>query len=412
MHRTSRGALLALWAATAAAAFGVGRFTAPALLPRASDDPAGSVRASLADGDALGPLARTTSVLLRLDPEHLPGVVAVYERMIPLLPQWELGLFFRGWARFDPAGALEHALAWPMRDMREERRVGARATIETWAQADPASARDAAEALVASHPRLRADVWSGLVTGWVHSERGLDGLGAFLDALRPLRQQDETAGIALRELVRAGGADAALGWADSILRDETQEPTFRRSVFGSAVRWSAGWDPGRTAAWVTQYAGSDFAEEGVALVAEHWGRADGAAAMGWLEAQPAGERRDSAVRTAFLEWSRADRPEARAWMASISPTAFHDPALEAWAERLVALEPVEALGWCERILDPARRQRCLESTARSWYTSDAVAAEAWLQESPLDEEARGKVRRPVRKQTPGARRPRGGGAAR
>ncbi len=407
MLRMSRGALLALGVATAAATFALGRFTAPAQAPRAPDDLAGGVRAALGEGDELERLGRTTSLLERLDPEDLPGVLAVYERMIPLLDAWELGPFFSAWARFDPAGALEHALAWPMWDLREERRSGVRAALEGWAQADPSGARRAAEELAAAHPRLRGDVWSSLATGWVRSDRGPEGLGAFLAELRPPRHRDEAAGVALRELVRAGGAEAALGWADAILRDETGEPNFQRSVFESAVRAAAGFDPERTGAWVMGHAGAAFAKEGPVILAEHWARGDGAAAMRWLGENPAGERRDQAVRTAFLEWSRADRPGAKAWLESVSPTAFHDPALEVWAEKLVAGEPAEALGWCERILDSARRQRCLESSASRWYARDALAAEAWLQQSALDEEARSKVRKTQRPQAAGRRRPRG-----
>ena len=129
--------------------------------------------------------------------------------------------------------------------------------------------------------------------------------------------------------------------------------------------------------------------------------------MAWLGEHPAGERRDRAVRRAFLEWSKADRAGAKAWLASISPTDFHGPAIEVWAGRLLAQEPVEAIGWCERILDTARQLRCLESAARSWYTRDAVAAETWLQQSPLDEETRSRVRRPAKKKTLGTGRARG-----
>ncbi len=412
MHRTSRGALLALGAATAAAAFALGRATAPAQAPPAPDDPAASMRAALGEGDARERLGRTASLLERLDAEDLPGVVAVYERMIPLLDSWELGPLFSAWARVDPAGALEHALAWPMRDMPLERQRAVRATIEGWAQADPSGARRAAEETADAHPRLRADVWSSLVTGWVRSDRGPEGLAAFLAELRPARHRDAAAGVALRELVRVGGADAALGWADAILRDGTQDASFQQSVFQSAVRAAAGFDPERTGSWMVQHVDARYAEEGLLILADPWGRRDGASAMGWLGQRPAGERRDQAVRTAFLAWSRADRPGAKAWLESVSPTGFHDPALEVWAEQLVAQEPAEALGWCERILDPARRQRCLESSAKSWYARDAPAAEAWLQQSPLDEEARSNVRKPARRQAPGPRRPRGAGRAR
>jgi hypothetical protein len=410
MLRTSKGALGALWAATAAAAFALGRITAPAQAPLAPDDLAGSIRAALGEGDALERLGRTASLLERLVPEELPGVLALYERMIPLLDAWELGPFFSAWARFDPAGALDHALAWPLREMSEERRTGVRATIESWAQADPVRARRAAEELAEAHPRLRRDAWIGLATGWARSDGGPGGLGAFLAELRPTRFRDEAADTALRELVRAGGAEAALGWADTILRDEAQDPTFQRSVFESAVRQAAGFDFERTGAWVMEHAEAAYAQEGLLIVAEHWGRGDGAAVMAWLGEHPAGEPRDRAVRKAFLEWSREDRPGAKTWLDTVSPTAFHDPALEVWAEQLVAGEPVEALGWCERILDPARRERCLESAARSWYARDALAAETWLQQSPLDEEVRSRVRRPPRQEAPGRRRPRGAGA--
>jgi len=410
MLHTSRGARVALVAATAAAAFALGRFTAPARARQAPDgDMAASIRAALGEGDALERLGRTTNLLEGLDAEKLPAVLAVYERMLPLLEPSELGTFFSAWARFDPAGALDHALAWPIRDMSDERRRGVRAALETWAQADPPSALHAAEEIAAAHPRLRGEVWSGLATGWARSDHGPKELDVFLAELRPARHRDEAADSALRALVRAGGADAALGWADTILGDPTRDPEFQRSVFESAVREAAGFDPARTSAWVTGHADAAYAEDGPLLVAEQWSRGDGSAAMAWLGGNPAGERRDQAVRRAFREWSRADRASAKAWLESVSPTLFHDPALEVWAEQLVAREPAEALGWCKRILDPARRQRCLESAAASWYAQDAVAAEAWLQQSAFDEEARSKVRRPRSQHAPSGRRPRGGG---
>jgi hypothetical protein len=141
--------------------------------------------------------------------------------------------------------------------------------------------------------------------------------------------------------------------------------------------------------------------------------------MAWLGEQPAGALRDQAVREAFGQWSRTDPLRARAWLDSEKPTALHDPALEIKAERQAAYEPERALGWCERIQESARQQSCLESTARSWYGRNAVEAEAWLQQSSLDEEARSRVRNvpglweeqrpdPQGQQRPGPRRPRAG----
>jgi hypothetical protein len=419
MHATSKGVIVALWIATAAAAFGIGRITSPPQEPPAPNDLAASIRSALGEGGVIERQGRISRLLERLDPDGLPEVAALYERMIPLLDSSELGAFFAAWARFDPAGALDHARSWPRREMKEQREVGVRAAIQVWAQLDPSAARLAAEKIAAVNPRLRDALWHGLVTGWAHSPQGQEGLGAFIADLPPLRHRDEAVENAVRELLRDGGADAALGWADPILRDEDYNPIFKRSVFGSAIDSTAQWDPERAAAWVMEHSEADYAEEGPSVVAKHWSRQDGAAAMAWLGEQPAGALRDQAVREAFGEWSRTDPRRAKAWLNSEKLTALHDPALEIKAERQAAFEPERALGWCERIQESSRQQSCLESTARSWYGRNAVEAEAWLQQSSLDEEARSRVRNapglweeqrpdPQGQQRPGPRRPRAG----
>ncbi len=397
MHATSRGVIVALWTATAAAAFGIGWITPPPHTsphePPAPNDLAASLRSALGEGDVIERQGRIASLLERLDPDGLPEVAALYERMIPMLDSSELGAFFAAWARFDPAGALDHARSWPRREMKAQREVGVRAAIQVWAQLDPSEARLAAVQIATDNPRLRGALWHGLVTGWVHSPQGQEGLGAFIADLPPLRNRDEAVGNAVRELLREGGADAALGWAEPILRDEGYNPIFKRSVFGSAIDSTAQWDPERAAAWVMEHSEADYAEDGPSVVAKHWSRQDGAAAMAWLGEQPAGALRDQAVREAFGQWSRTDPLRARAWLGSEERTALHDPALEIKAERMAAHEPERALSWCERIQEPARQQRCLESRAHTWYGRDAVAAETWLQQSSLDDEVRRRVRK-------------------
>jgi hypothetical protein len=175
-------------------------------------------------------------------------------------------------------------------------------------------------------------------------------------------------------------------------------------VFESSVRKAAASDPARTGAWVLEHAEAKHAANALVIVAKRWGRADGAAALEWLGAYPAGESRDKAIREAYLAWWTADWESAKAWMGSTSQSAFHDPALEVWVDQLLAWEPAKALAGCERILDVARRQRCLESGARKWYATDALAAEAWLQTSPLDEEVRSEVRKTAGKLGSSSRR--------
>ncbi len=396
MHARSRGVIVALWAATAAAAFGVGWITPPPHTspqePSAPDDLVASIRSALGEGDVIERQRRTASLLERLDPEDVLEVAALYERMIPVIDMSELGPFFAAWARFDVAGALNHALSWSPREMEREREVGIRAAIQVWAQRNPSAAQRAAVE-IAADPRLRDALWGGLVTGWVHSDRGPEGLGAFIADLPPLKTRRAVIKIAIQELLRKGGADAALGWAEPLLRDEGYDGVLKRSIFGPATDLAAQWDPERTAAWTAEHLEAGYAGEGLHNVAKHWSRRDGAAAMAWLGKQPAGELRDKALREAFVGWSKTNPHGLLAWLNADELTPLHDPAFEIKAARLVAFEPVRALSWCERIQEPARQQRCLESRAHTWYGRDAVAAETWLQQSSLDDEVRRRVRK-------------------
>lgn len=397
-----RGAVIALLAATAAAAFALGRTTAPARERATQDDLAPAIRAALGEGDALTRQARTATLLEQLGRRDLPDVTAVYEGLIPSIDPWELAAFYVAWGRFDPSGAIEYALGRPRRSVLEERRIGLRAALASWARTDPGKARAAAEKLAAEHAPLRGDIWTGVAVGWARAPSETEELAAFLAELRPRRVRDSAAEEVVRELMRSGGASAMLGFAEGIVSDEDLAVDFRRTVFASAVRAGAPADPARTGAWELAHAELDSAAaEGCEIVARSWGRSDGAAAIGWLEDHPVEACREAALREAFLSWATADWSGAEAWLDSREPSAFLDPATEVYVGQLLAWEPARALGRCDRVQVEERRQRCFVSNAKRWYAEDAVAAEEWLQTSPLDEEARAEVRKSTGTERPG-----------
>lgn len=406
---------VALCVAAAAGGFLLGRTAPP---PEAGPTPAelaASIRAALGQGDALERLQRTASLLEHLGPDNLPEVAAVYDEMRPVIGELELRPFVAAWARIDPGDAFDHALRWPARGRRD---VGAGAALESWAAVDPPLARQAYKTAVAEDRRLRKALLPGLVAGWARSGRDPGALAGFIVASGEF---DEGIGAAVRELMRSGGPEATVAWVDPILRDTSDRPDFKRNLFRISLRAFARWDPEGASAWAAQHAGEDYAAGGPLVVAGQWGGRAGAATLAWLRGLPAGEPRDKGVHRAFEQWFRADPEAARAWLEAERLEAFHDPALEAFAQELAKQElagetdeeeaeeavaaraPEEALGWCERVLDPERGQRCFQVVAGRWYRADAEAAEAWLAQSSLDEEARQVVRRPGRQR--GARRP-------
>jgi hypothetical protein len=231
MRAMSRGIGVALWAATAVAAFGIGWITPPPHRPPAPDDLVASLRSALGEGDVIERQRRTASLLERLDRDPLPEVAALYERMTPLIDSSELAAFFAAWARFDTLGALDHALSWRLPDQREQRGIALRAVIQVWAQRDPAAAWLAVEQIGTDTPAVSGALRHALVAGWAYSPGGQEGLAIFLAELPPLHSRVELIETAVRELVRGGGAEAAMGWAELVLRDEDYEPVFKRSVF-------------------------------------------------------------------------------------------------------------------------------------------------------------------------------------
>jgi hypothetical protein len=391
MTGVKQGAVLGAWAATLVAAFAAGWVTAPPQSASAPDDFSAAIRAALAEEDGVDRAERTASVLQQLDPENVLEVAAVYDRMLNILDELDLRPFALAWARFDPAAALDHTLGWSFADLRE---IGACAAIEGWAMRDPIGAQQAYKETSARHPSLSKELFLNMLTGWLYSGEG--GLDEYLAGLSNLRQDWGITQVA-GKLMRSGGADATVPWVDSIVRNEAYENRFKKRVFLRGIRIVGRFDPERAAAWAMEHEGHGYALDAPRIVAGRWGSRDGPAAIQWVRDHLTDERLGPAVREAFRTWMGSDRKGAVEWLESETLTAFHDPAIDFYAKDLSDRAPEEAIGWCERILESKEQLRCFTRTAPKWYQRDAVAAEVWLQQSPLDEEARRDARMPPRK---------------
>jgi hypothetical protein len=105
--------------------------------------------------------------------------------------------------------------------------------------------------------------------------------------------------------------------------------------------------------------------------------------------------RDLAVKDAFTTWLREDRESLLRWLRSMEPEGVEPwfrPAAAMCARVLARDDPAEALRWAALVEDAESREMSLIQVARLWRMQDPAAAEAWLQQSPLSEEARAKAR--------------------
>ena len=409
MLGTNRAAILLIWALTIATAFAVGRSTAPAGSDPARDqspenlaagsDPArdqspenlaAAIEAALGEPDVLDRAERTARLLQDLGPDNVAEVVEVYDRMLNILGELAIRPFVAAWTRFDPEAAFRHTLSWPLRDKKE---LGAGMAIEAWALRDPDAALEAYRQVIKNNPGLQEVLFFDLLTGWVYSEQG--GVEDYI-ANAPHGVQNTAINRVAAKTLRSGGVDALIRWVNSITGNADYENRFKRKAFQRGSRMVARWDSERAAAWAMENRDQAFAYDGPRIVAEEWGIKDGPGALEWARNYPDEEQQKEAGREAFVSWFKSDHNAAAEWLKSESLTAFHDPIVMYYAKEMGFSAPAEAIGWCERILDERKRLGCLKKIAAKWYRRDALAAETWLQQSQLDEEARQGVRAPAK----------------
>jgi hypothetical protein len=353
-------------------------------------------RASELEGDLRSVLlqtnrfARATALASRLataGPDAVGPVSDLLHQEAIGLDVTEALLLASFWAQYEP----EAAHRWAGREADIGIQQTARATvIEVWAESDP---KAAAEAVVKMGPQLgltdRA-VADALVRGWFAS--GLPGLVDHLRASDPGIEQLRALSTLSREWIRRDGVDGLIGWLDSLPDDDAK---FKNAAFHRAASEITRTDLKRALEWCKDTCDGPYGENIPARIANEWAALDGAAAMNWISSFPPGDSRDAAVRDAFATW-RISRPaELMRWIDAMGPEKvepwFH-PAVDRVAMWKSWDYPLEALAWAALLPDEARRELTFISILRRWREADEDAAEAWIEKSPLSEEARAKAR--------------------
>jgi hypothetical protein len=78
-----------------------------------------------------------------------------------------------------------------------------------------------------------------------------------------------------------------------------------------------------------------------------------------------------------------------------TPPPWIEPAYLFYARVLAKNKPEEAMRWAAQIKNPQDRLETEIVVARIWRGSDEAAAEQWLLQSPLSEQARARARIPL-----------------
>jgi len=341
----------------------------------------------LREPDAFARASRLSALLPALGPGAVPEVRAALEDPAVDRGGVEITLLVRFWATHDPEGAV----SWAWLKAPGGYRAGAiGAVFEHWGKVDPEAAGKRLQGL-SLLPSEKLDVAEiALVRGWFES--GLPGLEDYIRDLGLGTSQQRALAAFAREAIQRDGPEAIARWAESI-PDEDEK--FKLDAFRQVGSELALADPAAAAAWCDAHCEGPFGTSVRMLIAQRWAARDGRAAMQWLSTAPAGKERDWAVKGAYRGWFRRDREELSSWMTALGLDGVEpwlQPALEAHATWAGAKDPMEGLKWAAVITDGMVRERSYVKIAHRWYALDESAADAWLEQSPLSEEARERVR--------------------
>jgi hypothetical protein len=304
-----------------------------------------------------------------------------------------LDLLVRYWTTHQPLEAAEWARS---RSPWVNRQDALYAAIYTWASQDPQAAAAATWDWV-ENGENEVSVTTGLIRGW-YTRHDDEGIRRFLRSRPPGFPGQRATGTYVRSMILDGRAQELRTWAESLPNDDEG---FKLTVFRRSVLTLANLDEASKAearSWCQAHCETPLGKAMRSLIARAWVVDDGPGTLQWLSEAPEGYERDVAVRGAIAVWTELDREPAMRWMAEQTagtPPPWLEPAYLIYARVLAPDKPQEAMRWASQIKNRQDREETEIIVARHWRQADEAAAEQWLLQSPLSEQARAKARQPL-----------------
>jgi hypothetical protein len=292
-------------------------------------------------------------------------------------------LLIAGWARIDPPAATEWTITWerpgPMRNEEIGEAIGA------WARQDPHALVQAYDVAALSGTVGHAIV--ALVEGWFGS--GQNGLEQYVQDLGAGDIRDRAIGTLVRLRVARDGSKETETWALRLIADAN----FKSQVYSRLGGEMTFENPEEAIAWCEQVCDTPLGESVRHRTAVKWAEHDPKAAMDWMFVQdPTDVENQATIRAVYRRFQMADFSAAVAWMDATTEDDRRSPLLQGpvgmYINRHTVLDPMKSIAWTDYLMDESERELTLITIARRWLRRDPDAAEAWLVESSLSEEAK------------------------
>lgn len=354
--------------------------------PAATSASAGSVAEALQEKDPIARVGRLAAALQALGPQ-----AAVEAQEILAEPQFDYGvgeleLLVRVWAKSDAPAATDWALRAAPEGCPLSTIVPA---IEEWALQDPRAAAEAVRKATRVRGPTSTPAELALVRGWFAS--GEPGVDEFIRDMGIGFERQRALSTLCSKMIERDGPESVQRWAEGIPDDD---PRFKLAAFRQVGSELAKVDVEAAIAWCDEHCDGPYGSNVRTQIAIRYVPSDPEAAMAWLASVPPGIERDYAVRGGYGAWLRRDRDAARDWVTEkgidwVEP--WFVPAVGRYAMARAMVDPEAAIEWAALIPDEEKRELAYITIFKHWRYRDEAEALAWLQESPLSEEAREKA---------------------
>lgn len=321
-----------------------------------------------------------------LGPEAVPGFLRVFRNQSVRPGPLAHTLIVEWWAGHDPRAAAAWSANFAPKGYAS---TLAALAIEHWAARDPHTALD--KLSVGGYAPIDRESQWALTRGWFFSGKQ-KGLEQWIEGLGMGLVQQRVLDALARAMVERDGPEAAVAWAETQGR---RDPSYRRIVFRRVAKEVTRASPETAVAMCEKHCDEEYGEGIPHAIARMWSWTDPVAAMEWVRDN---HPRKKIITDTMAIWRTADFEGLRAWIeAMVADGGFEpwfQPGVASWVKGVAAEgnDPVEAVEWASHIEDPKTRHKVLVHVAHLWQYRDAEAVEAWLQQSPLSEEERDRVR--------------------
>lgn len=302
----------------------------------------------------------------------------------------ELRLMANAWGRLDGAGAVAALKEISAANGEEEGRGrggrGGRgggemsSVLAGWATVDGAGATSYLNGL--EDEREQRTAAYGIVQGMLVN--GVNEAMGFIQGMPETEGGDRMKGMFVAMVageVLEQGLDEAKSWVETVT-----DPELRSGALARVTMEIMNDDREAAAAWIAQFGDEQSAAPAVSRLADSWSREDPQAVLKWAD-QLSGQSKAEAYEEAMGSWAREDPAAAGEFLGTLQASPERDAAVEGYATRVSRDNPAAAMDWANTIANEELRQETQVDVARDWYRKDQAAATEWVQTSGLSEEA-------------------------